>query len=181
MKKHDKKKKQHGLRVGRRIRAKEVRLIDADGKQVGVMPTWKAMKIAEEADLDLVEISPNGNPPVCKVMDYGKHKYEEAKREKERKKNQQVTETKEVKFRPDIAQHDFDVKLRKVREFLEAKNKVKLVVQFKGRQMAHPETGRELLRRVCEAVSEIGDAAQSSMEGRRMNMMLAPKKAKQTA
>ena len=170
-------KKTQGLRVGKRIRVREVRVINADGEQLGVMPTWKAMQVAEEAELDLVEVSPSANPPVCKVMDFGKYKYDEAKRERERKKKQQIVETKEIKFKPDIAQHDFDVKLKKVREFLEGRNKVRLVVQFKGRQMAHPETGRNLLQRVCESVTDLADTSdRSSMEGKRMNMMLLPKR-----
>lgn len=144
------------------------------------MPTHEAMNLAAEAGLQLVEVNPKANPPVCKVMDYGKYKYETAKRERETKKNQKTLELKEVKFRPKTHGHDFDFKLRHVRRFIEDGDKVKLVVQFRGREVIHPETGRDILDRVCQGAADIAITIQSAqMEGNRMNMVLAPKPGKQ--
>lgn len=166
--------------MGRRIRAREVRVIDHEGEQRGIMPTHEAMNLAAEAGLQLVEVNPKANPPVCKVMDYGKYKYETAKRERETKKNQKTLELKEVKFRPKTHGHDFDFKLRHVRRFIEDGDKVKLVVQFRGREVIHPETGRDILDRVCKGVADIATVIQiAQMEGNRMNMVLAPKAGKQ--
>ena len=144
------------------------------------MPTHEAMGLAAEAGLQLVEVNPKANPPVCKVMDYGKYKYETAKRERETKKNQKTLELKEVKFRPKTHGHDFDFKLRHVRRFIEDGDKVKLVVQFRGREVIHPETGRDILDRVCKGAADIAGVIQmAQMEGNRMNMVLAPKPGKQ--
>jgi translation initiation factor IF-3 len=163
-------------RVGRRIRVKEVRVIDASGEMLGIMPTQEAMARADEAGLQLVEVNPKANPPVCKIMDYGKFKYETAKRDREAKKNQKTTELKEVKFRPKTHDHDFDFKTRHIRRFLEEGDKVKLVVQFRGREITHPETGRSILERVCRELAEVATVLQlAQMEGNRMNMILAPK------
>jgi translation initiation factor IF-3 len=163
-------------RVGRRIRAREVRVIDDAGEQRGIMTTQDAMELAATAGLQLVEVNPKANPPVCKIMDYGKFKYETAKREREAKKNQKTFEVKEVKFRPKTHEHDFDFKLRHIRRFLGEGDKVRLVVQFRGREITHPETGRAILDRVCKGVVDLATVAQmAQLEGNRLNMVLAPK------
>ena len=144
------------------------------------MDTRDALDLANEVGLQLVEVNPKANPPVCKVMDYGKFKYETAKREREAKKNQTTSELKEVKFRPKTHGHDFDFKVRHCRRFLGDGDKVKLVVQFRGREVTHPETGRAMLDQVCRDVADIATVIQMpSMEGNRMNMVLGPKKDQQ--
>ncbi|WP_397543037.1 translation initiation factor IF-3 [Roseovarius salis] len=164
-----------GPRVNDKIRAPEVRLIGADGDNVGVVTPEKAMELAQEAELDLVEISPNAKPPVCKIMDYGKYKYEQQKRESEARKKQKVIEVKEVKFRPNTDTHDYDVKLRNVTRFLENGDKVKVTLRFRGREMAHQELGRELLQRVASDVEGLGKVENMpKMEGRQMIMIIAP-------
>jgi len=141
------------------------------------MDTRDALDLANEVGLQLVEVNPKANPPVCKVMDYGKFKYETAKREREAKKHQTTSELKEVKFRPKTHGHDFDFKVRHCRRFLGDGDKVKLVVQFRGREVTHPETGRAMLDQVCKDVADIATVIQMpSMEGNRMNMVLGPKK-----
>lgn len=151
-------------------------MIDANGEQLGIMLTQEAMARAEEANLQLVEVNPKASPPVCKIMDYGKFKYETAKRDREAKKNQKTTELKEVKFRPKTHDHDFDFKTRHIRRFLDEGDKVKLVVQFRGREITHPETGRAILERVCRELADVATVLQlAQMEGNRMNMVLAPK------
>ena len=141
------------------------------------MDTRDALDLANEVGLQLVEVNPKANPPVCKVMDYGKFKYETAKREREAKKNTTTSELKEVKFRPKTHGHDFDFKVRHCRRFLGDGDKVKLVVQFRGREVTHPETGRAMLDQVCKDVADIATVIQMpSMEGNRMNMVLGPKK-----
>jgi translation initiation factor IF-3 len=166
--------------VGRRIRSREVRVIDHTGEQLGIMDTRDAMRRADEAGLQLVEVNPKANPPVCKIMDYGRYKYELAKKEREAKRNQRLIEVKEVKFRPKTHDHDFDYKVRHVRRFLEDGDKVRLLVQFRGREVVHPETGRAILDRVCQAVADLATVAQmANMEGNRMNMILAPKKGRE--
>ncbi len=143
---------------------------------LGVMPTPDALKLAEEANLQLVEVNPKAVPPVCKIMDFGKFKYETSKRDREAKKHQKVVELKEVKFRPKTHDHDFDFKVRHVRRFLEEGDKVKLVIQFRGRELTHPETGRAVLEHVCREVVDLATVAQiTQLEGNRMNMILAPK------
>lgn len=152
-------------------------MIDHEGEQRGILATSEALEIAVTAGLQLVEVNPKANPPVCKIMDYGKFKYETAKREREAKKNQKTFELKEIKFRPKTHGHDFDFKVRHCRRFLGDGDKVKLVVQFRGREVTHPETGRAILDRVVENVSDLAAVVQiPSMEGNRMNMVLAPKK-----
>uniref|UniRef100_UPI0038CDB48E translation initiation factor IF-3 n=1 Tax=Roseovarius salinarum TaxID=1981892 RepID=UPI0038CDB48E len=164
-----------GPRVNGRIRAPEIRLIGPDGENVGVVPPARGMEMAEDAGLDLVEISPNATPPVCKIMDFGKYKYEQQKRESEAKKKQKVIEVKEVKFRPNTDTHDYDVKMRNVMKFLENGDKVKVTLRFRGREMAHQDLGRELLQRVAEDVKEIGKVENMpKMEGRQMIMIIAP-------
>ncbi|WP_246035842.1 translation initiation factor IF-3 [Aliishimia ponticola] len=161
--------------MNEKIRASEIRLIGADGDNVGVVSPERAMDLAEQAGLDLVEISPNATPPVCKIMDYGKFKYEQQKRESEARKNQKVIEVKEVKFRPNTDTHDYEVKMRNVFKFLENGDKVKVTLRFRGREMAHQNLGRELLERVGEDVKEIGKIENMpKMEGRQMVMMIGP-------
>ncbi len=166
-----------GPRVNDRIRAPEIRLIGAEGENLGVQPPRRAMELAEQAGLDLVEISPNANPPVCKIMDFGKFKYEQQKRESEARKKQKIIEVKEVKFRPGTDIHDYDVKMRNVLKFLEKGDKVKITLRFRGREMAHQNLGRELLERVAEDVKELGKVENMpKMEGRQMVMMIGPVK-----
>ncbi|RMH46889.1 MAG: translation initiation factor IF-3 [Alphaproteobacteria bacterium] len=166
-----------GPRVNERIRAPEIRLIGAEGENLGVMSPAEALRLAEEAGLDLVEISPTAKPPVCKIMDYGKFKYEQQKRESEARKKQKTIEVKEVKFRPNTDKHDYDVKLRNVRRFLENGDKVKVTLRFRGREMAHQNLGRELLERVAADIEDIGKVENMpKMEGRQMIMMIGPVK-----
>jgi translation initiation factor IF-3 len=163
--------------VNDRIRAPEIRLIGADGSNVGVVSPEQAMRLAEEEGLDLVEISPNATPPVCKIMDFGKFKYEQQKRESEAKKKQKIIEVKEVKFRPNTDTHDYDVKMRNVMKFLEKGDKVKVTLRFRGREMAHQNLGRELLERVAADVEGLGKVENMpKMEGRQMVMMIGPAK-----
>jgi translation initiation factor IF-3 len=150
-------------------------VIDPEGEQVGILPVERALEIAGEMGLDLVEVAPMARPPVCRIMDYGKFKYEEQRKAREARKKQHQVQIKEVKMRPGIEDHDFEFKTRNARRFLEQGNKVKLTMMFRGRQMAHPELGREVLDRV---VQELGDVAKveaaPSMEGRSMTMVMAP-------
>ncbi|MGR3466314.1 MAG: translation initiation factor IF-3 [Shimia sp.] len=164
-----------GPRVNDRIRAPEIRLIGAEGENVGVVTPSRGMQMAEDAGLDLVEISPNATPPVCKIMDFGKFKYEQQKRESEARKKQKTIEVKEVKFRPNTDTHDYDVKMRNVFKFLENGDKVKVTLRFRGREMAHQELGRDLLLRVADDTKEIGKVENMpKMEGRQMIMMIGP-------
>jgi translation initiation factor IF-3 len=164
-----------GPRVNGRIRAPEIRLIGADGENVGVVTPARAMDLAAEAELDLVEISPNATPPVCKIMDYGKFKYETQKKEAEARKKQKVIEVKEVKFRPGTDTHDYDVKMRNVLKFLEKGDKVKVTLRFRGREMAHQDLGRQLLERIAGDITEVGKVDNMpKMEGRQMVMMISP-------
>jgi len=166
-----------GPRVNDRIRSPEIRLIGADGENVGVVTPARGMELADDAGLDLVEISPNANPPVCKIMDFGKFKYEQQKRESEARKKQKVIEVKEVKFRPNTDTHDYDVKMRNVFKFLENGDKVKVTLRFRGREMAHQELGRELLHRVADDITELGKVeSMPKMEGRQMIMIISPAK-----
>ena len=166
-----------GHRVNDRIRATEFRLIGAEGENLGVVTPAKAMDLAFDAGLDLVEISPNATPPVCKIMDFGKFKYEQQKRESEAKKKQKVIEVKEIKFRPNTDTHDYDVKMRSIMKFLDEGDRVKITLRFRGREMAHQELGRELLQRVATDVEEVAKVENMpKMEGRQMVMMIAPAK-----
>jgi translation initiation factor IF-3 len=163
--------------VNDRIRAPEIRLIGPEGENLGVVHPAKAMDLATEAGLDLVEISPNATPPVCKIMDFGKFKYEQQKRESEARKKQKTIDVKEVKFRPNTDEHDYEVKMRNVTRFLEKGDKVKVTLRFRGREMAHQNLGRELLERVADDVKEIGKVENMpKMEGRQMVMMIGPAK-----
>ena len=165
-----------GPRVNERIRVAEIRLIGAEGENIGVVTPAKGLELAQAAGLDLVEISPNATPPVCKIMDLGKFKYEQQKREAEARKKQKTIDIKEVKFRPGTDTHDYDVKMRNVLKFLTAGDKVKVTLRFRGREMAHQQLGAELLRRVASDVDEIGKVeSMPKMEGRQMIMMIAPR------
>ncbi len=167
---------QDAYRVNRRIRVPEVRVIGADGSQLGVLRTDEALRIAEEGGYDLVEVSPKAMPPVCKIMDYGKFKYENSKKTKEARKHQSTVILKEVKFRPKTDDHDFDFKVKHIRRFLMEGNKAKLAVIFRGREIVHPETGQDVLKRVVAATSDIAQVEQTPMmEGRRMLMIIAPR------
>jgi translation initiation factor IF-3 len=153
----------------------ELRLIGAEGENVGVVTPVRAMELADDAGLDLVEISPNASPPVCKIMDFGKYKYEQQKRESEARKKQKIIEVKEIKFRPGTDTHDYEVKMRNVYKFLENGDKVKITLRFRGRVMAHLSLGRELLERIGEDVLEHGKVENMpKMEGRQMTMMIGP-------
>ncbi|MFQ5567208.1 MAG: translation initiation factor IF-3 [Paracoccaceae bacterium] len=166
-----------GPRVNRQIRVPEIRLIDQNGENAGIVSPAVAMEMAEEAGLDLVEISPGANPPVCKIMDFGKYKYEQQKKAVEAKKKQKIIDIKEVKFRPNIDTHDYDVKMRSVTKFLGEGDKVKVTLRFRGREMAHPERGRELLDRIAGEIEEVGKIeAMPKMEGRQMIMVVAPQR-----
>ncbi len=165
-----------GPRINDRIRAPEIRLIGADGENVGVVTPSRAMQMAAEAGLDLVEISPTAVPPVCKIMDFGKFKYEQQKKEAEARKKQKIIEIKEIKFRPGTDTHDYDVKMRSVKKFLEEGDKVKITLRFRGREMAHQELGLELLKRVAADVETVAKIENMpKLEGRQMVMMIAPK------
>ena len=166
-----------GPRINDRIRSTEIRLIGADGDNVGVVSPERGMELADEAGLDLVEISPNATPPVCKIMDFGKFKYEQQKRESEARKKQKTIEVKEVKFRPNTDIHDYEVKMRNVTRFLEGGDKVKVTLRFRGREMAHQNLGRDLLERVADDIQELGKVeSMPRMEGRQMVMMIGPAK-----
>lgn len=165
-----------GPRVNERIRVSEIRLIGADGENVGVVPPQRGLELAREAGLDLVEISPNATPPVCKIMDLGKFKYEQQKREAEARKKQKITDIKEVKFRPGTDTHDYEVKMRNVLKFLDSGDKVKVTLRFRGREMAHQNLGLDLLNRVRDDVGESGKIENMpKLEGRQMVMMIAPR------
>ena len=165
----------NGHRINHRIRAQEVRVL-FEGEQLGVMPTYQALALANEKGFDLVEISPGASPPVCRIMDYGKFKFEEAKKKRQQRKGTTVFETKEIKFRPKTDEHDMDFKVKHIRRFLEEGNKVRLVVVFRGREMAHPQTGKAVLDRVVARTSDIAAVEVSpNLEGRRMVMLIAPK------
>lgn len=169
------------LRINRQIRALKVRVIGSDGKQVGLLPIKDALALAEQEGLDLVEISPNAEPPVCKVIDYGKFRYDQTKREKESKKAQVVIKVKEVKLKPNIDEHDFQTKLRQARQFIEKGNKVKVTCLFRGREMAYPEIGEKVVQRFVEGMDDIAQAESPlKMMGRMLMAVLAarPQKGK---
>lgn len=154
-----------------------MRLISNTGEQLGVVSTRQAMALAEEQDVDLVEISPNATPPVCKLMDFGKFKYEQAKKRDEAKKKQKQVQIKEIKFRPGTDDGDYNIKMRNIVRFLTDGDKVKITLRFRGREMAHQQLGAQLLKRVQEDLVEVGAVEQfPKMEGRQMVMMVAPKK-----
>lgn len=158
------------------IDADSVRVIDADGENVGVISVQEGIDIALDAGLDLVEVSPHASPPVCKVLDYGKYKYQAQKKANEARKKQKVIEVKEIKMRPGIDEHDYQVKMRSVRKFLEHGDKVKMTIRFRGREMAHQDLGMKVLDRVREDVDELAKVEQfPKTEGRMMTMVIAPR------
>jgi translation initiation factor IF-3 len=158
------------------IRISPVRVIDSDGTQLGVLPVEEALARAQERGLDLVEVAATARPPVVKIMDYGKYKFEEAKAARAAKKKQHVIKLKEVKFRPGVDDHDFEFKTRHAREFLVEGNKVKVTMMYRGRQLAHPELGKAVLDRVAESVADVGKIEmEPKLEGRNMTMVLAPR------
>lgn len=164
------------VRVNHRIRVPEVRVITEDGTMLGVMATHEALKAAQERGLDLVEINPKTDPPVCKILDFGKYKYEEKKRQAEAKRKQTVVDIKEVKVRPKTDDHDMETKLKHVRKFLEAGHKVKVTCRFRGREITHPERAREQLLIFISKTDDIANLeSNASMEGKQMNLLLAPK------
>lgn len=164
--------------INEEIRDKEVRLIGSNGEQLGIVSSAEAQRLADESNLDLVKIAPQAKPPVCKIMDYGKHKFELAKREKENRKNQKVSNVKEVRLTPNIDDHDFNTKLNQAMKFLKAGDKVKVSVRFRGREITHSSLGRDLLIRFRSGVEEVGMSDKDiKMEGRNMAMVLSPKKA----
>ncbi len=164
------------LRINDRIRVREVRLIAAGGEQVGIVPTQQALEAAIEAELDLVEVSPEAKPPVCKIMDYGKYKYSSEKKEKEARKKAHTVVTKEIKIRPKIDKHDLEVKLKHVREFLNVGHKVRMVITYRGREMAHQEFGRDLLTRSLAVLDDCAVLEQhAKMEGNNLAVLLGGK------
>ncbi|MGH9433042.1 MAG: translation initiation factor IF-3 [Terriglobia bacterium] len=165
------------IRINERIRAKEIRVIDDEGKQLGVMPPWEALKLARERGLDLVEVAPGANPPVCRIINYGKYLYQLNKRQHDARKNQHAIELKEVKFRPRTGQHDFDVKKNHIIKFLQEGSKVKATIAFRGREMAHRNIGWEMMQRLVEGLAEHGQVeTRPKQEGPNLTAIIAPKK-----
>ena len=165
-------------RINERIRVPEVRLIDENGQQVGIMRTQDALQQAMDRDLDLVEVAPDAKPPVCRILDYSKYKYEQNQKQKAARKHQQQINVREIKFRPKIAQHDYDTKKGHVERFLKGRDKVKVTIMFRGREMAHPERGEMILNRLAEDLGDLAVIEQRpQQDGRNMTMMLAPQKA----
>ena len=164
------------LRINEEIRIREVRVTDANGEQLGVMLTRDALRLAEEKHLDLVEVAPKARPPVCRIMDFGKYRYEQQKREKEVRKKQKIITIKEVKLRPNIEQHDFEVKLKNAQRFIEEGNKVKVTIMFRGRELSHPELGSEVLDKLAKAMQDVVTVERAAkLEGKNMTMILSPK------
>lgn len=163
------------MRVNREIRAREVRLIDEKGNQVGVVSKDQALRMAQDASLDLVEVVATSTPPVCKIIDYGKYRYDQTKREKEHKKASHQTKVKEVKLKPNISIHDFDFKLKHARTFLGKGNKVKISCTFRGREMAHTDVGKKVVRKMLDELADLGSAeAPLKMMGRMLSVVVAP-------
>ncbi len=173
------------LRINRQIRAREVFVIDAEGKQRGIMSTFDAVMLAEEVGLDLVEVSPNAKPPVCKILDFGKYRYEQEKRLRDAKRNQTVVKMKEIRMQPKIERHDLETKSKFISEFLGEGNKVKVSIRFRGRELAHTELGKVVLDRILDRLTELGVGYNldrgAAMEGRMMSMILSPLKVAPTA
>jgi translation initiation factor IF-3 len=165
-------------RINERIRVPEVRVIGDDGQQVGVMRTDEALRYAQERDLDLVEVAPEARPPVCRVLDYSKYKYEQAQKQKKARKHKQQITIREIKFRPKIADQDYETKKRHVERFLRHKDKVKITIMFRGREVTHPERGQMILDRLAEELTELAIIEQRpNLDGRNMTMLLGPSKA----
>ncbi len=169
-------RKDQGPRINSAITAPEVRLVDEEGEMQGVVELSKAQEMADEVGMDLVELSPNAEPPVCKILDYSKYKYEQQKKASEARKKQKTVGLKEVKMSPRIEKNDYDVKMRNARRFLEAGNKVKVTMRFRGREMAHQDIGRDIFTKIREELEEISNVdLHPKFEGRQMIMLLAPK------
>jgi len=165
-----------GQRVNEMIRVREVRLIDDEGNQKGIVPTLEALKLAKEKDLDLVEVSPNANPPVCKILDYGKYRFEQEKKLRDAKKNQKVLKLKEIRMQPKIGSGDLDTKAKHVQEFLDEGNKVKVTIRFRGRELAHTELGYDVLQEVLKRLtSAYVVEKQPAMDGKSMSMTISAK------
>ena len=165
--------------INEEIRDKELRVIGADGDQLGIMTSAAALALAEEKELDLVKIAPNATPPVCKIMDYGKFRFEQLKKEKEAKKNQHVVEVKEIRMSPSIDTNDFNTKIKSAMKFLKDGNRVKVTVRFRGREMAHTSLGADLLKKFGSDCAELATVAKDAkLEGRNMSMFLSPKNSK---
>ena len=167
-------------RINERIRVPEVRLIGDDGTQIGVIKTEDALRYAQERELDLVEVAPDARPPVCRVLDYSKYKYEQEQKQKQARRHQQQITVREIKFRPKIAEHDYDTKKGHVQRFLKQQDKVKVTIMFRGREVTHPERGEAILNRLADELQELAVVEQRPIQdGRNMTMMLAPVKAPQ--
>lgn len=163
------------MRINREIRAPRVRVIDKDGEQLGILPLIEAMSRAEQVGLDLVEIAPNAEPPVCKIVDYGKFRYQLVKKEKESKKSQHQVKVKEIKLKPNTDEHDVETKLKHAREFLLKGNKVRITCVFRGREMMHPEFGERIIHRMCEDLADVATPESSAkLLGKAMSLVLAP-------
>lgn len=167
------------MQINEEIRDKEIRVVTDEGEQLGIMSSNEALKIAEQRNQDLVKIAPQAVPPVCKIMDYGKYRFEQSKREKEAKKNQRIVEIKEIRLSLNIDKHDFETKLNHAKKFLTAGNKVKVSIRFRGREMAHPENGLVIMKEFADACEEIGVVEKAAkLEGRSMQMFIVSKPAK---
>ena len=165
-----------GLRINEQIRVREVRLIDDEGEQKGIVPTIEALRMAKEQELDLVEVAPQANPPVCKILDYGKYRFEQEKKLRDSKKNQKQLKLKEIRMQPQIGSGDLDFKSKHIQEFLTEGNKVKVTIRFRGRELAHTELGYDVLKEVLKRLNdEYVIEKQPAMEGRFMSMTLSPK------
>jgi len=163
-------------RTNERIRAKEIRLIGEEGEQIGIVPTSEGLKLAKEKNLDLVEVAPRAEPPVCRIMDFSKYKYDQEKKERLARKKQRMIRIKEIRLKPNIEEHDYQTKLRHLKRFLTRGDKAKISLMFKGREMAHIDTGRQLMDRFIKDLSELAEVEKPpSLEGREMVMLIAPK------
>ena len=168
-----------GQRINENIRVREVRLIDDEGNQLGIVPTQEALKLAKEKDLDLVEVSPNANPPVCKILDYGKYRFEQEKKLRDSKKNQKVLKLKEIRMQPKIGSGDLDTKAKHIQEFLDEGDKVKVTIRFRGRELAHTELGYDVLNEVLKRLTSAYNIDKpAAMDGRNMSMTISAKAAK---
>ena len=167
--------KKRKVKINNEIQAKMVRIVSPDGKEIGIMPLSRALYIAEDLELDLVEVVPHANPPVCRIIDYGKYKYEQEKKEREQKKKQKRDEMKEMKFRISIEKHDFDIKVKHLKKFLESDHKTKINVRFRSMELAHKERGYQLLSRIEKESEEVGRVVSPPhMEGRNLIMIISP-------
>lgn len=169
-----------GLRINEQIRVREVRLIDDEGEQKGIVPTMEALRMAKDLDLDLVEVSPNANPPVCKILDYGKYRFEQEKRLRDSRKNQKALKLKEIRMQPKIGSGDLDTKAKHIQEFLDEGDKVKVTIRFRGRELAHTELGHDVLNEILKRLQNDSYSIEkpAAMEGRFMSMTLNAKAAK---